>query len=456
MADSNLTAPIFKTAIWWLSDDIFSGIEWSFYSSKNINIRDNAKWISLNKALVKDSWTVITEKINVIIKTTTGKYMAFWTSWGIYWKDTSTRAKITTDSPATEIFGAIEFNWYIYWATSNYLHRLAIWNLSGNISATDVINRQAITSAIYHPMLVSWWELYVWHWGKIWKIDYTNVWEDLVTMDSAWTIKLLNDLWWSIRVVTYPYIWKSNIYLWDWTSVAPEQTIPLKWFNIMQSEIFNWYNYLITNRWLGILDWYKVYPIKNITDFNDNINSITIYNEKLCIGGKWWIYMFWANNKNYPEVLSMDYSTSNGNANDVIWAIFSDWVDLYVSWSNGSSYGIDKLSTTTYYTSWELVTKWYYWNSLYEIKEAIQTSLWFRKLLVWEEITISYSVDWGSYVELINIDSTTVLKNLFTEDIKLSCWDFQYIQYKISLIWPWTSTPLFHNIYLSFNWNIRR
>jgi hypothetical protein len=36
------------------------------------------------------------------------------------------------------------------------------------------------------------------------------------------------------------------------------------------------------------------------------------------------------------------------------------------------TYGIDKLSTTTYYTSGELATRGYYGRSLYEIKETIR------------------------------------------------------------------------------------
>lgn len=463
MAESNLLAPIFRTAIGWLSDDIFNGIDWSFYSAKNINIRDNAKGISLNKALVKDSWTVITEKINAIFKTSTGKMMAFGASWGIYRKDTTTWAKITTDSPATEIFSAIEFNWYIYWTTSDYLHRLAIGDLSSNISAKDVINRQALTSAIYHPMLSSMWDLYVGHWGKIGVVDSTNVWSDLITMDSVWVVKKLNDLWWSIRVVTTPSVWNSNIYLWDWINKEPDQTIPLKWFDIRQSEIFNGYNYLVTNKWIGILDGYKIYPIRNITTFNDNINSIAVHNEKLCIWGIGWVYTFWAKNKNYPEVLNLDYSTSAGLALDEIGAIYSDWVDLYVSWKSTAlatpftvTYGIDKLSTTTYYTSGELETRGYYGRSLYEIKETIRALVGFKALLANETLTISYSVDWWAYTSLWTFTSATVLSDLFTEDLLFSSGSFQYIQFKISLVWPWTTTPEFYNLDLVFNGNIKR
>lgn len=451
MAESDLVAPIFRWAYGWLSDDIFTGIDTSFYSSKNIDIRGNAKAISLNKALVLDSSTTITEKINAIFKTSTGKMVAFGASGWIYWKNTTTWAKITTDSPATTIYSACEFNWYIYWTTVDYLHRLAVWNLSWDITWSDAINRQSITSAVYHPLLPSMWDMFVWHWGKLWKVWIENVWEDLITMDSVWVVKELNDLGGSIRVVTIGSVWNSNIYLRDGTNTNPDQTIPLKWFDIRQSTIFNWYNYLVTNKGLWILDWYKIYPIKKIDWFNDNINSISVFNEKLYIWWTGWVYCYGTKNKNYPEVLNFELSSSNGNSADVIGAMYSDWVNFYVSWSNWSSYGIDKLSTTTYYTTGELVSKWYYANTLYEIKETIRAIVWFSKLKEWESVKVSYSTDWGAYTEIEEIDYDTVLWDLRTEDLIFASWSFQYIQFKIELWCNGTTTPSFYNFNLIFN-----
>lgn len=458
MAESGLTAPIFRTAIGWLSDDIFTGIDWSFYKSRNINIRDNVRGISLNKALVKDSATTVTEKINRILKTTTGKYMAFWASGGIYWKNTTTWAKITTDSPATEIFDAIEFNGYIYWATATYLHRLAIGNLSNDISATDVINRQALTSATFHPMLVSMWDLYVGNWSRVDKVNTSNVWEALILMETGSVVKKLNDLWWSIRVVTVSAVGTNNIYLWDWTDAMPEQTIPLFGFDIRQSFIFNGYNYLVTNKWLGVLDWYKIYPVKKLDQFNNNINSIAVHSEKLYIGGAGWVYIWGANSKNYPEVLDLWLSTSNWVNTDIIWAIYSDWTDLYVSWGNvwWTTFGIDKLSTTTYYAKWELETRGYYANNLYEIKEAITAYFGYQLPITGQKIIIYVSINWWAYTKKLEIWPTTSTKAPFTEDLFTNVWDFQYIQFKIELEWPWTSTPEFNCLDLLFNNNLKR
>lgn len=458
IAQAQLTASIFKWATGWISDDLLSGIADSFYSSKNINIRDNAKWISLNNALVKDTGTVITEKINAIFKTTTGKIMAFGNSWGIYRKDTTTWVKITTDSPATTIYDACEFNGYIYRATATYLHRLLVTNLSDNITATDVINRQALTSAVYHPIKVSMWDMYVGHGGLVGKVNISNVWEALLVMDSWGVVKTIDDLGWSIRVTTYPSTGNSNLYLWNWIAAEPDQTIPLNGYDIRQSIIFNWYNYLVTNRGLGILDGYKIYPVKKTPVFNNNINSVMVYNEKLYVWGTGWVYVYGTQDIKYPEVLNMAFSTSNGVATDIIWAIYSTWDDLYVSWSNvgGTTFGIDKLSTTVFYTTWELVTRGYYNSSLSEIKETVKAIIGYSTLITGQEVSVAYSVDWWSYTTITTITSATVLADLFTEDLAINSGDFQYIQFKISLVWPWTSTPSFYTLDLVFNGNIKR
>ena len=451
MAESNVQAPIFRSAIWGLSDDIFSWLDQSFFASKNINIRDNSRWISLNNALVKDTDTIITEKINAIFKTTTGKMVAFGDSWGIYWKNTTTWAKIITDSPATKIYSAVEFNWYLYRTTASYLHRLAIWNLSSNITATDVINRQSLWSSTFYPLLVSMWDMYVWHAWAVGKVAIDNVWEALMTIETGWKVEFLTDLGWSIRVQTESTQGNSNLYLWDWISTNPDQTIPLKGYDIRQSVIFNWYNYLVTNRWLGILDWYKIHPVKKITTFTDNFNSCAVHNEKLYVWGTGWVYVYGTKDIKYPEVLNMAFSSSNGQSSDEIYAIYSDWIDLYVAWGNGTTYGIDKLSTTVYYTSWYLDTKAYYGNSLAEVKEVVRALVWYSKLLAWEGISIYYSLDNWAYTKIIDIDSTTVTQDLWTEELLRQADHFQYIQFRIMLSGNGTTTPSFYLLDLIFN-----
>lgn len=54
MAESNVIAPVFRWANWGIADDVFTWINNSYFSSKNIEVRDNARGISLSK-----SWSMI-------------------------------------------------------------------------------------------------------------------------------------------------------------------------------------------------------------------------------------------------------------------------------------------------------------------------------------------------------------------------------------------------------------
>lgn len=452
MAESNLTAPIFRWATGWLSDDLFTGIKDSFFASKNINIRDLAEWITLNKSLVPYWWTgVVTEWIVSMFETSNGYKIAFGNAWWIYYKPSLTWVKIVTDSPATEIYSATEFNGYLYRTTSGKLHRLLTTNLSGNITATDEINRQTLQTSPYYPLLVSMWDLYVGHKGRVDKVNISNVWETIMTIESNWYVEFLNELGSSVRIITRSPTGNNNLHLWDWISTNPDQTVSLKWYDIKQSIIHNGFHYLVTNKWLGVMDWYKIHPIKKIEEFNGNFNSVSVFNEKLHIWGNGWVYVYGAKDIKYPEVLNLAYSSSNGQSSDTIYAIFSNGVDLWVSWGNGSSYGIDVLSETRYYTSWYLDTKAYYADSLKSVKESIGALIWYAKLITAQQLSLYYSVDGWAYTKIIDIDSTTVTNDLRTEELLFQTGSFQYIQFRIMLGWDWTNTPTFNELDFIFN-----
>ena len=450
MAESNVVAPIFRWANWWISDDIFTGIANSYFYSENIEIRENAQWISLSKKLVQATNT--TDKINAIVKATSTLFVAVWASW-VCKKCKNWNWSVVNIGISTAILSAAVFNDYLYLATRIVLYKVAVSDINSNASVT-LTKVDDLTSSWSHPMLVSMWDLYIWNGSKLSKVDVSNVFSDLFTMETWWVITKLNDLWWAIRVITQSALWNSNIYLWDWVSDLPDETIPLIWYVTYQSQIFNGYPYLITNRGLWILDWYKIYPLKKIDDFADIENWIWVYNERLIIAWKNWVYSRWAKNKNYSEVLSYDYV-----ANWEITCLYSDWVDLFVAWKKTVSwtttYWIDKLSSDTYNSTGYLITRWYYANSLKEVKEWILAWIWYSDLTTGQSVEIQYSVNWWSFTSLRTITPTTDTIESFTEDLFVRD-RFQYIQFKIILSWDWTNTPSFYALDFMFNNNVLR
>ena len=449
MAESNVIAPIFRWANWGIADDIFTGINNSYFYSENIEIRENSKGISLSKKLVQDTTT--TYQINVIVKANKNLFIAWWKGGACYKCSSGAWSEVDTWRGAAWYSAAV-FNGYVYRCERDALYKVWVNSFSGDtVTPTKVTD---LTDTEHHPMLVSMGDLYIWNGSKLSKVDVSNVFSDLFTMEKWGIITKLNDLWGAIRVITQSELWNSNIYLWDGVSDAPDETIPLIWYVTYQSQIYNWYPYLITNRGLGILDWYKIYPLKKIEDFADIDNWIWVYNERLIIAGKNWIYSWWAKNKNYNEVLSYDYVSSGD-----VTCIYSDWIDLFVAWKKTVSwtttYWIDKLSNSAFNTSWYLITRWYYANSLKEVKEWILAWIGYSDLKDWQSIEIQYSVNGWEFTTLRTITPTTQTIESFTEDLFVRD-RFQYIQFKIVLNWNWTNTPSFYALDFMFNNNVLR
>ena len=159
-----------------------------------------------------------------------------------------------------------------------------------------------------------------------------------------------------------------------------DQIIPLYWAWVKNVKVFEWYTYVITEDWLTALDWYKLFKLKEVIDASNYANAITIHKDYLVFWGEWAIYTRWQKNKNYAQVLVSEWTTSNNKTDDQIRAVFSTGKDLYVAWSNGTDYGIDRLSDTKA-NEWELITRAYYWETLHSVKEWVAIDFGFQEHL---------------------------------------------------------------------------
>jgi hypothetical protein len=152
--------------------------------------------------------------------------------------------------------------------------------------------------------------------------------------------------------------------------------------------------------------------------------------------------------------LCYDYEASGD-----ITSIYSDWIKLFVAWKKTedgtTTYWIDKLSDSEYNTQWELVTRWYYANSLLEIKDWILARIWYSALKTDQSIEIQYSIDGGNFTTLRTIGTTTDTIAKFTEDLFVRE-QFQYIQFKFILKWNGTNTPSVYALDFIFNNNVKR
>lgn len=440
-------APIFKWASWGKSDSIFTWIADSFQESSNIEIREDSQSIKLTKKLIKDSWTVIVEPINCFIKASTWDIFAYWNSWWVYHKTWWIWYK-NTSSITWAILSAIEYDWYMYLTNSTNLYRVA---LASFWHAMTFIAYQTFTkSSYYHPMVILENTLYIWDEYYVTYLDalWDWVW-NFLEINNDTTIKYIKKQWNNIKIYAEDIYWNSQVIYWDSINTATIETVPLNWVKIGQFIEKDWYDYMLANNKIWIRDWYKLQILKENITASTNLNSILIKDDRIMYWGTWVLWEWGSLNKNYPSVLSNSYTTSN-DITDTVNAIFYTWDDLYASWSNWVTHGVDKLSSTTYNPSWYLITRVYYWwiKSIRKYSNNVLTA--FNKIAWTDTIKIYYrtQITW-SYVLYDTLTATSVKTNDYCNMLQLDS-EFNFIEFKIELNW-WTTTPEFYELFLELN-----
>jgi hypothetical protein len=442
-------APIFKWASWWISDDNFTGIPNSFQSNYNIDIFTNPKSITLSKALEKDSTTVITEIINCFLKVSNWDILAFWNSWWVYRKTAWIWYKNSTTVTGA-ILSAVEYNWNFYFTTSASLYKFAVASISNTMTFSLY---KTITASNYHPFVIKMNILHIWCNTAI--DTETASWIYTVgefTSNNLWQIKYLFTWSWAIKIyIYYPTFNKFELWYRDWTSAQPTENIPLIWLNIEQIINKQGNDYVISNWEFWPINWYNVSKVKQLSDYSTNQDSIASLWNKVFFWWIGWVYEWGSLNKNYPDVLSLSYWTSNSET-DTVWAIFIDWTDLYVSWSNWATFWIDKLSTTTYASTWSLTTRVFYSEAKFLEKTSLAIRNSFAKLSWTDSIKIyyRYNISW-SFVLHRTITTALATNNDFIDTIPL-IWKWNFIELKFELTsWDGTTSPELYEDYLFYD-----
>lgn len=429
--------PIFRWANWWLSDDLFTGIVNSFYYSKNVEIREDMRSIyPCPQAKVVSWWANIVWTPVKMIQLTDTKRAVF-SSNRVYEFDKSTGTVGTWVQLNTTICDAEVFGWKIFVTTMTKLYSFNYSN--PDWSSPDEI--ASLTSCAYHPLLATSTTLVVWDKNIIKVVLYNALSTaiDQITLASNCVVKLLDFLWWYTRIVIEKDYYKNEIWLWDNSKEAINERIPMDWYKFYQSCVYKWQHYLVSNKGLGLMNWYNYYIIKRFENFSDKTNSICVYDDKMYIWGTDWIYIYWAKNKNYSEVLGMWTYT-----NEKVWALASNYEDIMTSLS--WVVGINTNAATT----GELHTMAYYGTTLSEIKQSLYLRVWY-KIPEWWSINIYYKTDeqdvWTAVTQDWWLTSASNMRSPFATSLKLNC-RFQWIQFRFVISWADThlySADLFYN-----------
>jgi hypothetical protein len=468
MADTTKIWPIFRWANWGLSDDLFTGIRNSFYFSNDMEIREDAKSIFPKPvpAYADDNawiniWDWSSWKQNVVCVTYSAND-AWWivcTDRVIY-KVTNTWVVTELCTMNADICDLEIFNWYIYVSTRTrlYYKRDNWWNWTDMASATDASATNygrcvdGLRDNAYHPLYASDTILCVGNVNEMRKVtrEIYNVCQPWFKLQRWWYFRFINELWWYIRAVAVDEPYWSEVVLWDKLSEAPTEIIPLEWYSIIWAAIYGWYHYLLSNKWLWLLNWYQYYLLKKV-DGNVNTttkNSMCVYDDKLFFVANSWIYIYWAKNKNYADVLWLWHKVEDWFT---LWAIgaykwgimitrnykYASWVYTPIRiWIN------EWLATT-----WELQTMCYFWTSMSEIKQSMYLRVWYHIPTQWAEswnIHIYYRTEADAYDDVAEdwqwheatkpdwLYADWDMRSPFATTIKLNC-RFQWIQFKFVL-----------------------
>ena len=382
--------------------------------------------------IVLSPWAIPLQEVSVAASKATfsttlvaGKYYNIlfdkqWSSWNARYK--------ATTFPATK-------------TDINYLY--------GMIPYRDATNWRVITSmgssvvnAISHPMVTSNGILYLWDGNFLAMIDqfglYTPDKLTLPELDKIYDITYNNSY---LRI--YCDQWTNRdtgiAYFWDGIQDAPDQKQSLPW-KYRCSTVKDNVDYAIM--WFDPVLYYYPYQrqtLKRIYNLSTWIYGMINFQNYLMFGTLGWVYSRGNYNKDYPEVLNIEYKTSNLNDTDEIGSIFNANGDLYVAWKNWSTYGIDMLNTSVYATKWRITGRVYAGAQMWHNKNVVEVYLTHEPLITGQSINIYTRRNLsGSWTLQTTFDSTNgaVTHNKINFPL-----NFNELEMKLELIWPWTSTP---------------
>jgi len=404
-------APILNNwATWWIADDKFVWIANSFQDISNLEIRKFPKQVQLQYAMVKDSWSVVVDKINCSLTiSSTWDIMAFGNAWNIYVKSLWwARQKVYTHSTWYSILGCIEYNQYIYWATLDKLHRTDISSVS-----------TAISWGTLTPTDLNWKTL---NW-----ITYSNWLQTSYTLDT------------SVKYKTGEKIYvKKNYNLWAvW--ISSWTTAPTKAYLIEAPVVpaIAWNSLrLYTSSQVDVLTWSPVWTEARPSWDNNRdwrITDVSINWQIMLAWAYWWrLYTsadWWAN---WTERQPL----GDNNGNWLTWAISDDWTKMIVAedakrlWYSTDS-GANWTETRP---DWDADKDWTF----------VKITPSGAKYFVWNKTKVFTSTNWSSWTDIKT-----------QKDVYEIFWDWEISNdwNRILLTWWFdsvSSTP--YNVYYTVDW----
>jgi hypothetical protein len=160
-----MAEPIFKTGIQGLSDSLWSGTEGSCSKLVGIDYRTKPGTFQAHQKLSKHSSTTIDQLCKNVVNCSDGSRLWFSSESGKIWREVSgTYTLVHTTVPTSgeaKCLGAIEYSEDIFWATEDYLHKIAVADLGDWTLINQNWQKFLYGDNTFHPMTVQQLQLYV-------------------------------------------------------------------------------------------------------------------------------------------------------------------------------------------------------------------------------------------------------------------------------------------------------
>jgi len=403
--------------------------------------------IQVNQKLTKKSSTTVTDFCKYGFAASDGKTYWFGDTGKIYRESSDTFTKV--GDMTEEIFGACEYNGYLYWATATTEYKVIISSTDFDADKTTV--GTFTNGDTPHPHIVHLTNLYIGDGKDI--VKSTDVTSSVLDLDPDMIIQTINsygiDLMIGSRVSNTNQCqmvrWNCNDPSWNFGDAILEDSINSVVIENQTNEILvsagskgNLYSYTgsalkFVRQIPGIYTPTAKSAIYSMANFG---NSILIGVSNLtgnpCLQG---VYRYWS----IPDYkcLNLDYVISpDKTASISVGAIVVQGQDVWVAWKDGDTYGIDKLDYSNKYSGAYFETITYRPNrSIVKLLKEVRVAT--------EKLPASCSVDveqkadeassWSDVGE-INTENTT-LKTLSQKA------EHEKIKFKVTLNTSSNTTP---------------
>lgn len=457
------------------SDSKWNGIPDSFAECIGVDGHSTPGLLKVHQKLTKNSGSTVDEFCKVSVSASTGYHFWFSADSGKIYARASNGTwtlAYTTVAGAGEhkCLGAMEFDGYIYWATQSRLHRVTIAGADDSWAAGAVTLNFAtfgVTDASFHPMALQDIQLFIGDGNQVASVDEAGVFlANALDLNTPFRIKSMAAYDIDLLIGTYvaDSVNKTQIVRWDTVSPTWNTSDPIEENGI--NCFIRDDNYLYVNAGkagnLYVYDGQYLLPYKRIPgsytssaygeiypNAVGNFNGVPVFGFSNGSGNpaKQGVYSFGSYSRDYPKVLDLSWVISQNIVASVeIGAILVSGLDLYVSWKDGSNYGVDKIDYTAKYASAYLETRMLGQDVRNLEKVFARIAAYYNSLPASTGITFSYSINGAAYVAMTSVTNTE-LNEIFSD---LSIGKIGSLQIKVAFTVSANDAPTVEVISIDF------